>query len=67
LISKKHSGFTGEHETSFNEFYEQFDRQFMLEFNASASVIGSIMAQEIIKVITARDFPAQGFLLYSSE
>ena len=38
-----------------------------LEFNPAAGVIGSITSQEIIKVITKKDFPQHGFFMFDSE
>ena len=37
------------------------------EFNPTASVIGSVASQEIIKVITRKDFPSNGLFLYDSD
>lgn len=38
-----------------------------MEFNPSASVVGSIASQEIIKCITVKDMPEHGFYLYDSD
>ena len=38
-----------------------------IEFNPSSGVIGSITSQEIIKVITKKDFPEHGFFVYDSD
>jgi hypothetical protein len=36
------------------------------DFNPTASVIGAIVSQEIVKVITQRDFPSHGLAVYDS-
>jgi len=38
--------------TEFKDILEKFDGTFNLEFNPTASVIGAIVSQEIVKVIT---------------
>ena len=37
-----------------------------VEFNPCSSLIGAITSQEIIKVITKKDFPEHGFYLYDT-
>lgn len=44
----------------------EFDRAFNLDFNPTSSVIGAIVSQEIVKVITQRDFPSHGIAVYDS-
>jgi len=46
--------------------FAQFDKMFKLEFNPSASVIGSVISQEILKVITLKDHPNHGLFIYDS-
>ena len=48
-----------------NKFEQLWDKE--IEFNPSASVVGSVASQEIIKCITARDMPEHGFYLYDSD
>ena len=65
LKEKGHDGFQQQVET-FNKIYSDFERMFKLEFNPTSSVIGSVISQEIIKVITLRDSPAYGLMLYNA-
>lgn len=46
----------------------QFDRCFtsQLEFNPSSGAVSAITSQEIIKVITRRDFPEHGLFLFDA-
>lgn len=53
-----------EYKTTVEQTSEWFSLH--LEFNPTASVIGSVASQEIIKVITRKDFPAHGLFLYDS-
>ena len=66
LQSKGHDGFTPVDE-AFTRIWNYLDRMFNLEFNPTSSVIGSVISQEIIKVITQRDSPAHGFMIYNSD
>jgi hypothetical protein len=50
----------------FKDIFKRINETFNLEFNPSASVIASIVSQEIIKVITLKDFPGHGMFVYSS-
>eukprot|EP00347_Sterkiella_histriomuscorum_P008263 403345750 len=53
--------------SDFLAIFNQIDRCFNLEFNPSASVIGALVSQEIVKVITQRDFPGWGMFIYDSD
>ena len=44
----------------------EFDRQYGIEFNPTAGVVSSVLSQEVIKVVTMRDHPASGLMLYDS-
>lgn len=50
----------------FKEQFQRFDNCFNLEFNPSASVVGAIVSQEVIKVITQKDFPCIGMGVYDA-
>jgi hypothetical protein len=50
----------------FKNIVEKFNAGFNLDFNPTASVIGAIVSQEIVKVITQRDFPSHGLAVYDS-
>ena len=65
LIAKGHNAFKPD-QASFNKIVSDVDRMFSLEFNPSSSVIGAVMSQEIIKVITKRDHPNHGLFIYDS-
>lgn len=48
------------------DIVEKLERTYCLDFNPTCSVIGAIVAQEITKVITQRDFPSHGLAVYDS-
>jgi len=52
-------------ESHLKQFQNCFKNQ--VEFNPSSGVIGSITSQEIIKVITKKDFPEHGFFVFDSD
>jgi len=66
LVSKDHDGFSQADE-AFTKIVSDLDRMYGLEFNPTSSVLGSILSQEIIKVITEKDSPAHGMMLYWAE
>jgi len=45
---------------------DKLSTTFNLDFNPTASVIGAIVSQEIVKVITQKDFPSHGLAIYDS-
>ncbi len=51
----------------FKQLVERFNRSFKVDFNPSASVIGAIVSQEVVKVVTQRDFPSHGLAVYDSQ
>ena len=65
LLDKGHNAFKPD-QAAFDQIVEDVDRTFGLEFNPSSSVIGAVMSQEIIKVITKRDHPNHGLFIYDS-
>ena len=65
LIAKGHNAFKND-EQSYLKIVEDMDRMFGLEFNPSSSVVGAVMSQEIIKLITKKDHPNHGFFIYDS-
>lgn len=48
------------------ELITRFNSCFNIDFNPSASVVGAIVSQEIVKVITHKDFPSHGLAVYDS-
>ncbi len=66
LVSKGHDGFSQVDE-AFKKIVKDLDSMYGLEFNPTSSVLGSILSQEIIKVITEKDSPAHGMMLYWAE
>lgn len=50
----------------FKDICERFQSTFNLDFNPTASVIGAIVSQEIVKVITQKDLPFHGLAVYDS-
>ena len=50
----------------FLHIFERFNKTYKLDFNPSASVIGAIVSQEIVKTVTQRDFPSHGLAVYDS-
>lgn len=52
--------------SDFKEIAQRFFETYRVDFNPSASVIGAIVSQEIVKVITQRDFPSHGLAVYDS-
>ena len=66
FLACKHDYFKAQ-ETQFENFRAKFRNQFGLEFNVTSGVISSVLSQEIIKVLTKRDRPASGFMVYNGE
>ena len=66
LVSKGHDGFNSVN-ARFTKMCEELDRTYGVDFNPTSSVLGSILSQEIIKVITERDSPAHGMMLYGAD
>ncbi|CDW91106.1 family protein [Stylonychia lemnae] len=50
----------------FRETYDRVQKCFNVEFSPSCSLIGAIVSQEIVKVITQRDHPGYGMYVYDS-
>ena len=50
----------------FKDILQRFFETYKIDFNPSASVIGAIVSQEIVKVITQRDLPSHGLAVYDS-
>jgi hypothetical protein len=50
----------------FRYIVQRFFETYKIDFNPSGSVIGAIVSQEIVKVITQRDFPSHGLAVYDS-
>ena len=50
----------------FKDIQQRMSSTFNLDFNPTASVIGAIVSQEIVKVITQKDFPSHGLAIYDS-
>ena len=50
----------------FKDIEDKLASTYNLDFNPTASVIGAIVSQEIVKVITQKDFPSHGFAIYDS-
>ena len=67
-LSQHHALYTKQ-ATQIDTHLKQFQTCFSnnIEFNPSSGVIGSITSQEIIKVITKKDFPEHGFFVYDSD
>jgi hypothetical protein len=51
---------------SGRDLITRFDRAYKVDFNPTASVLGAIVSQEVVKVITQRDFPSHGLAVYDS-
>ena len=51
----------------FKDYFEQIDRCFNLDFNPTSSVIGALVSQEIVKVITKKDNPGAGLFIYDTQ
>ena len=66
LKACNHNAFEAQWE-QYEQLQQKFTKQYGLEFNPTCGVISSVLSQEIIKVITKRDKPASGFLVYNSE
>lgn len=52
--------------SDFKDIFDRFQRSFSLNFNPTASVIGAIVSQEVVKAVTQRDFPSHGLAVYDS-
>jgi len=52
--------------SDFKSLVQRFSETYKVEFNPTSSVIGAIVSQEIVKVITQRDFPSHGLVVYDS-
>lgn len=65
-MAKGHDGFS-QFDDAFKKIRTDLDRMYGMEFNPTSSVLGSIISQEIIKVITEKDSPAHGMMLYGAE
>ena len=50
----------------FKDIFSRFERSFRVDFNPTASVIGAIVSQEVVKTVTQRDFPSHGLAVYDS-
>jgi hypothetical protein len=50
----------------FKDITERFRTCYNIDFNPTSSVIGAIVSQEVVKVITQRDFPSHGLAVYDS-
>jgi hypothetical protein len=50
----------------FAEVISSFSRTYCLDFNPTSSVLGAIVSQEIVKVVTQRDFPSHGLAVYDA-
>lgn len=65
------SQYAGTYEAS--EVFKEITRKFetcwknQIEFNPTSGVISAITSQEIIKVITRKDFPEHGFFIYDAD
>ena len=52
--------------SEFKDIFSRFERSFRVDFNPTASVIGAIVSQEVVKTVTQRDFPSHGLVVYDS-
>jgi len=52
--------------SDFKDIFSSFNRSFKVDFNPTASVIGAIVSQEVVKAVTQRDFPSHGLAVYDS-
>ena len=52
--------------SDFKDIFDRFQRSFSLNFNPTASVIGAIVSQEVVKAVTQRDYPSHGLAVYDS-
>lgn len=68
LKAKGHSGYqtNAEQTQAFTSLCAEVERMWGLQFNPCSSVIGSVLSQEVIKVITQRDNPGHGLFVYDS-
>ena len=67
LRAKGHSGFQdAANEQAFADLCAELQRTWNLAFNPCSSVIGAVMSQEILKVVTGRDHPGHGLFCYDS-
>lgn len=65
LIKKGHDGFKAQGD-QFKKIADQMRDWQGLELNTSASILGAVMSQEVIKVITKRDHPCHGLVVLDS-
>ncbi len=65
MVLKGHDCFKSVQQ-DFDRVVEDFGRQYGIEFNPTSGVISSVLSQEVIKVLTRRDHPAFGFMVYDS-
>ena len=65
MRAKQHDAFASVQD-KYETLLTEFDRQFGIEFNPTAGVVSSVLSQEVIKVVTMRDHPASGLMLYDS-
>lgn len=50
----------------FIDVLGRLDSTYKVDFNPTSSVLGAIVSQEVVKLVTQRDFPSHGLAVYDS-
>jgi hypothetical protein len=50
----------------FIDVLGRLDSTSKVDFNPTSSVLGAIVSQEVVKLVTQRDFPSHGLAVYDS-
>lgn len=54
-------------QSALADIMEKVEKMWGVDFNPTSSVVSAVMSQEVIKVITLRDHPAHGLMVYDSQ
>ena len=66
FAKRGHDSFQSQ-QTALTDILEKVEKMWGVDFNPTSSVVSAVMSQEVIKVITLRDHPAHGMLVYDSQ
>jgi hypothetical protein len=50
----------------FIDVLGRLDSTYKVDFNPTSSVLGAIVSQEVVKLVTQREFPSHGLAVYDS-
>jgi hypothetical protein len=50
----------------FIDVLGRLDSTYKVDFNPTSSVLGALVSQEVVKLVTQRDFPSHGLAVYDS-